>query len=140
MAVAVVEVAAVAAVAARHLQLRLPARELALRAVEVAAHLRQALVADGQPHLLVVDEGVHQVVALADVVRVDQRLAEPLAEQAAPHRRLALREDAEERGVLVGLARLRVDRERAHRAAVEPHELRGLDPLESPLAVRVGVG
>ena len=140
MAVAVVEVAAVAAVAARHLQLRLPARELALRAVEVAAHLRQALVADGQPHLLVVDEGVDQVVALADVVRIDERLAEPLAEQAAPHRRLALREDAEERGVLVGLARLRVDRERAHRAAVEPHELRGLDPLQRPLAVRVGVG
>ena len=140
MAVAVVEVAAVAAVAARHLKLRLPARELALRAVEVAAHLRQALVADGQPHLLVVDEGVDQVVALADVVRIDQRLAEPLAEQAAAHRRLALREDAEERGVLVGLARLRVDRERAHRAAVEPHELRGLDPLQRPLAVRVGVG
>ena len=96
MAVAVVEVAAVAAVAARHLELRLPARELALRAVEVAAHLRQALVADGQPHLLVVDECVDQVVPLANVVRVDQRLAEPLAEQAAPHRRLALREDAEE--------------------------------------------
>jgi len=95
-AAVVVEVAAVAAVAARHLKLRLPARELALRAVEVAAHLRQALVADGQPHLLVVDEGVHQVVALANVVRIDQRLAEPLAEQAAPHRRLALREDAEE--------------------------------------------
>ena len=96
MAVAVVEVAAVAAVAARHLQLRLPARELALRAVEVAAHLRQALVADGQPHLLVVDEGVDEVVPLANVVRIDERLAEPLAEQAAPHRRLALREDAEE--------------------------------------------
>ena len=109
---AVVEVAAVAAVAARHLQLRLPARELALRAVEVAAHLRQALVADRQPHLLVVDEGVHQVVPLADVVRIDERLAEPLAEQAASHRRLALREDAEERGVLVCLAGLRLHRER----------------------------
>ena len=82
MAVAVVEEAAVAAVAARHLELRLPARELALRAVEVAAHLRQALVADGQPHLLIVDEGVDEVVALANVVRIDERLAEPLAEQA----------------------------------------------------------
>ena len=68
---AVVEEAAVVVVAARHLKLRLPARELALRAVEVAAHLRQALVADRQPHLLVVDEGVNQVVALANVVGID---------------------------------------------------------------------
>ena len=75
--------------------------------------------------------------ALPDVVRREERLPQPLAHEPRAHGRLAVREDAEQRGVLVGLARRRVDRERADRARVEPHELRRVDPLASPLAVRL---
>ena len=111
-----------------------PARE----SVEVAAHAGEHLVAQARAQLKARCEGLDEGEPRLDVVRREQRLPQPLAHEAAAHGGLAVREDAEERGVLIRLAGHRVDRQRVHRTRVEPHMVRRVDPLDGPLAVALG--
>eukprot|EP00964_Phaeocystis_antarctica_P028721 scaffold16213_cov58-Phaeocystis_antarctica.AAC.2 len=96
------------------------------------------LVAQARPELEARCEGLDEGEPRLDVVRREERLPQPLAHEAAAHGRLAVREDAEQRGVLVRLPRHRVDRERTHRPRVETHVVRRVDPLDGPLAVALG--
>ncbi len=90
----------------------------------------QACLVQRLPQLRVVDKRLDKVQTTLDGRQLQQRLLEPLGEEALPHGGLAPIQQTEQRLRLVRVGRRRKQVERAHRGLVEPHEAGHVERLE----------